>query len=243
MLACAGLVRPLQHRTTKTLLTLVALALTVATISFATLLVPAVLIWVIIQQRTLRILGILAVTIAAVTILFVRPLSLQFGDETYQLGQLQPSYAVDGNGDKYMPKQKFTFSNVQLDYHLTAYYYLAQRSLLCFIENPYTGVGGRNHRISCPVKTMNTWGGWTTGRIAHNEYTGLFAEYGAIGVVATFLLLAVLFFKHRFQPEDVWVQGIAIAYLIIGLAGEVWYQFPFAALIGTSIRQMRVPSR
>lgn len=235
MIACTGLVRALPWPKLRTVATAAGIALSVMTFSFASLVLPVALSWRLAKPAIMRWSLTAATAVCALAILYVHPLEIRTDGQRHRITDLHPDYFQEGLGPRHMPIKSLRTADIELRFHFTGYYYLARRSLRCFADHPVLGVGGRNHPYACPVRTMNSLGRWPSSRIAHNEYTGLLAEYGLAGLAATALLLLVMAKGYRFSPADRWVSGAIAAYLISGLAGEVWYQFPLAALIGMSL--------
>ena len=235
MICCAGLVRDLRHRRLRTLLTVGALLLAGSTFSLPGLAVGVALVWRLVEPRVPRRGLTVGAAAVCLLVLHVQPLQLEVAGRSVTLGKLPPGWATEGLGPAQMPVEEVRGCGIRLRYVRTAYHALAARSLECFAAHPVLGVGGRNPAVSCPVTTMNTVGEWSAGRLAHSEYTGLLAEHGLIGLVATLLLVLVLVGRYRPVDEDRWRTAALVAVLVSGFAGEVWYQFPVAALLGVSV--------
>lgn len=236
MICCAGFVRDLRSRWLRTLFTGGALLLAGSTFSLPGLAVGVALVWRLVEPRVLRHVLTAAAAAVCLLILHVQPLQLEYSGSAVTLGTLPPGWAADGLGRAHMPVEEVTGCGVGLRYVRTAYHVLSARSLECFAAHPVLGVGGRNHALSCPVMTMNTVGEWSAGRLSHSEYTGLLAEHGLAGLVATLLLVLVITRRYSAESRDRWRTAALVAVLVSGLAGEVWYQFTVAALLGVNLR-------
>lgn len=208
--------------------------LTIASLSFAGILVSVPLIFAAVSSRPIRIVLSAIVFAVALTILYVHPIAITYSGGEFRRS-LHSNYDQNNNGNRFMPIHTLSDEGIKIQFHFTGYYYLAKRSLSCFAEHPITGVGGRNYYVACSTTTMTSLGQWTPGRIAHNEYTGLVAEHGILGLAAAVFLVGVLLTRYRFASDDAWMKGILIAYLLFGFAGEVWYQFVFAAFAALTI--------
>lgn len=250
--------------------TVSGLALSLATISFASLVVPIAVTWRFVSRRRLRAALVLAQLVGALIILYVHPLSLRIGDRRLELQQVHSGYSAEGLGARHMPIQRLELlPGTEIEFHPTAYFYLAKRALSCATEHPLLGVGGRNFSRSCPVTTMSTIGRWSKGRVAHNEWTGVLAEHGLLGSLATAWLLGLLVARLRSRARSgdpsqglpgaapvannthnaandtnvyltdefdrPWRAGLMLAYLAAGFAGELCFQFPFAALLAMEL--------
>ncbi len=235
MLACAGLVRALPDRRFAAPLMGVALFLCAASLSFATMALPVMLLWLVVRQRSWRIAGYAVLAVVAISILYAKPVALRCGGNSLPLFEPHENYHLDELGPRYAPQTTLTISRCQIDVIPSGYVVLAGASLRCFRDNWLIGVGGRNHPYSCPATAMTALGQWTTGRIAHNEYTGLLAEYGLLGLAGTLFFVWVVWWRYRKHSLDNWTRGIVGAYLLAGFAGEIWFQFPFVALIASHV--------
>ena len=243
MLCCVGLVRGLDDRGFRGVLTGTGLVLGALTLSFPTLAMGAVFCWRFIEPRVLRIAATAGAAAACLLVLHVHPLELRSPGSVVSLGTLPTEWETDGLGPTYMPVEEISLGDYSLACVRTVYHHLAVRSLGCFVEHPVVGVGGRNHPVSCPVMTLNTVGEWGAGRLAHNEYTGLLAEHGLLGLLATLLLLMAIGRGYRLAEPDRWRAAALVGVLVSGLGGEVWYQFPVAALLAVTIRREGSPPR
>jgi hypothetical protein len=240
LLASAGLARHLGGAKTRAAITAVAFALVVATLSFATLVLPLALLAAVPIPRWPKRAAMLLAAAAAIAVLWWQPLQIECGGFERRLGAPHPGYFTDGNGPLYMPIGAVGTDSCHVTFRPNLYRLLSARSVRCFLEHPLVGVGGRNHPESCPVKTMNTLGGWSTGRLAHNQYGAWFAEGGALGVFCLAALGWALILRHRWSLGEPLACGLLIAYLTAAFAGEILLQLPFAAWVGTLFAPSRV---
>ncbi len=181
MLACAALVRWEPVTWLRWAAWGCALALALASLSFATLVVPIAIAWGSIRRARWRwaLTGVLV--LGGLAVLWIKPLSVSGPWGETEISALHPGYHTRGMGPRHMPRHTLELGGLAAEFHFTAYAYLARRSLRCFAENWAIGAGGRNHPVACPVWTMNTYGSWTNHRIAHNEYLKQLAEHGLLG--------------------------------------------------------------
>jgi len=242
MLSCAMCVAWIERRSASLWLTVAALAVCLATLSFASLLVPVVLVLRFVPNRWGK-LSAVALTLLAVTVLYVHPVAFQRGGQRIDL---LPAYQGPPEVSDVVALHETQLPFWTLVWQRTVYLQLLPASLDCFAGSPIAGVGGRNHAVSCRAPTVNTLGEWAPGRVAHSEYTGLLAEHGLLGLAAAALLaflLARLWSPRQsasagplagvWSPrQSAWTGPLLVAYLLAGLAGEVWFQFPMAAAIG-----------
>lgn len=233
-LLLAGLVAGLPQKRLRLAAIAAALAVTAATLSFATLLVPLAVALVLPVRRALRATVAVLVATGAIATLWITPLRLDIAGRTVLSRPLPASYHLRDLGPKYMPVYTVGSGAWKAEFFWTGYALLAARSLTCAAEHPL-GVGARNFEHRCPVMAMNTLGVWADHRSAHNSYGALLAEGGVLTTVATalmVLLLARLFGRRANSRIEC---AIIVVHLFAGFAGASPYQFPFAALVAISI--------
>jgi hypothetical protein len=213
-----------------------------ATLSFATLTLPAAAVFTLPKRSVTRALGLIVASFVALAALWFNPLRLEVAGHILLERQPVPGYMLENNGPAFMPIHTIQGSGLRLDFHLTGYALLALRSLSCAREHPL-GVGGRNFVHSCPVMAMNTFGGWTSSRGAHNAYGALLAEGGLLTTLVTAALVVVVLRRLHGCGVARLPCGIVLAYLLAGAGGASPFQFPFAALLAVFATRCRQESK
>jgi hypothetical protein len=234
-LLVTGLLAGLRHRAVRTLATVAGLSVVIATVSFATLLVPVVAAFALPGRRAVRIVAVAFVGALAIAGLWMNPLRVQIAGHVIFDRAPMAAYARDDLGPRHMPIHTIAAPAVRIDFHFTAYALLAARSLSCLREHPL-GVGGRNFVRACPVMAMNTLGQWASNRSPHNEYAALLAEGGVPTTLATIALALALVGGFRPRVDSRFRWAFVVAQLLAGFGGASLYQFAFAALLATALR-------
>jgi hypothetical protein len=234
MLASLGLLEGLPHARLRRALRLIAIAIIASTLSFIALLLP-ILLSGFIRRDWLRRTFIAAVVLAALTALYVHPLELRVGSNALALGELRPGYLANGDGPKHMPVHEVDIGDARLSFHATAYVYLAQNAVGCFLEHPLVGTGGENTAVTCPVRVMNTYGTWSSSQSPHHAYLGLLADLGVLGLIALGWMARSILGRLE-RPIDPWLRSIFTVYLLAGLASPILFRVPFAALLALRAR-------
>lgn len=229
MLACIGLLGALPSRRWRAGLRWGGAVVIVSTLSFVTLLLP--LLGSLPGRRLSRVASA-ACLCGALMLLYVHPLELHVGGRSHRVGTLHPMYARDGLGPRHMPLHQAGDARLGLRFHWTAYAYLLGGASTCFAEHPLLGVGADNFEASCPVLTMNTYGGWVHTR-PHNEYLGQLSEGGLLGALTLGLLSLALLRRCRLvSTVDPIARRALITSLLCGLASPVFFELSFVALLG-----------
>lgn len=118
-----------------------------------------------------------------------------------------------------------------MDYHFTAYAYLARRAALCAVEHP-AGVGMGSFPTVCPVMVMSTYGGWADNMPAHNDVLEHFAEDGIAGGIAILWFMVAALIAPLSRPSTNSIsRGALVSSVLFGLAGPIAFRLPFLALL------------
>jgi hypothetical protein len=241
-LLLAGFLPALPRRRLRVSAIAVTLSIVAATLSFATLAIPFVLVSALSLKKRTRLVAATFVAALAVAVLWVNPLSIQIGGHILFDRAPLAGYARDGLGPRYMPIHVLAAFPVRIQFHFTAYALLASRSVSCLLEHPF-GVGARNFPDLCPVWAMNTVGEWASSRSPHDVYGALLAEGGLPATVATCVLIFTLIRRFRPRPGTRFAWAVVLGYLLAGFGGANFYQFTFAALLATAAERASAPAR
>jgi hypothetical protein len=234
-LLLAGLLVWLPHRALRWVAIAAVVTVVMATLSFATLVLPLAAALMLPLRRSLRVAIAVLLGVAAVLALWTNPLRAEVAGGAVLERAPVPGYFQQDLGPRQLPIHTLTLPGLRLQYHLTGYAMLAARSVSCLREHPL-GVGARNFVHSCPVLTMNTVGAWASKRSAHSAYGALIAEGGLLASIATIGLALLVSLRFRTRPAAELGFAVLLAYLLAGVGGASPYQFTFAALVATTLR-------
>lgn len=234
-LLTSGLLAGLPRRDLRRAAIACALAVVALTMSFATLVLPLVAAGTVIRRGKVRTVLMTILVIGALAALWVNPLRVDLADHTLIDRPFTPAYLRNNLGPLHMPMHTVDLPGLRFRFHFTGYGLLFYRSVTCALQHPL-GVGGRNFAAACPVMAMNTLGSWSSTRSAHNSFGALLAEGGIQTTAATLLLVLLLVCRFRFRPEARVQAAIVLGYLFAGFGGASPYQFPLAAILGTSVQ-------
>lgn len=237
MYACMGLLEGWPSARGRALGRAAAVVMTLASLSFATLLLP-VLVIARIHRAWLRRTALALSLVAALGVLYVHPLELRVGGHTLTLGTLHPRYGSHGRGPTYMPVRELRCGAVVLTFHGTGYWYLMRNALACSAGHRLLGVGGGNAQQACKTLIMNTYGKWYLEGRPHNEYLGLLAELGLAGALAALGVAAALGRRGAIIAARPWPRASLAALLGCAFAGRVIATIPFVLLMATSMPEV-----
>lgn len=207
----------------------------VFTLSVATLAVPAFLLVASFRSVRWRVMSAGAGVVAAMMILYIKPLTVGLGDRRFEVSEVHPAYHRHGNGPRFMPQRELSLGAATFQFHFTAYAYLAVAGLKCFAENPVFGVGLERFVTNCTHMTMSTYGGWSLRRRAHNQFVQWVSETGGVGLLLAVLALLFARKKLPWMVLGRWQWGTLAAIMVTSLGGEMLATIP---LSGWSATQM-----
>jgi len=234
-----GFVGGLQNRIRERLVIALGVVVVMATLSFASLVVPVAAASLLPIRRGARCMTFIAVSAISLGILWVNPLHVEFAGRTLYDRSPESAYFEDGLGPRFMPGHSVVASGMRFDFYFTGYAALAARSVSCAIEHPL-GVGGRDFILACPAWVMNTYGGWGQQHSAHNDYGALLSEGGLLTTIATLMFVAWLASSSTFRRDGGLAAAILASYLVVANGGASLYQYPFAAVLAVAIECRRL---
>lgn len=236
MISSAGLASFAKPRRVALLTPWLALLLALMTLAFSGIAAGIAGLHYLLRARP-RLAWSISLTLALLgaAILYVQPLSVTVAGHRYEITTLSPAWHRDGLGQRYHPVSRVAVGPLEIEQLPRSYQRLHQRAVNCFLEHPLLGVGGRNFRQSCSVMLLNTRGRWYEHSRSHSEYFGLLAQQGLVGLLAFLFFVATLRKRARvftIQPHH---GAVLLASLYAGLAGELFFQLPFAAWLTLSL--------
>lgn len=234
LLVCAAMVGWLPGRAGQVLRWL-ALVLVGLTLSFASVVLPVWLVVQFVQRPKPRRFAVALATLAALTVLFAYPLTVEFNDQRVEVGQRHPSDRLE----RRMPSAHVRLGPVGVEVLATRYGVLTARAVSCWQARPLLGVGGRNFATSCPVLQMAPSGTWDRHSRSHSQYGGMLAETGIVGVLAALALIWALRKGTRIDTSTSAHRACMTAYLVASFAGDIWFLLPFAAWLGAALTTTR----
>lgn len=216
--------------------TVASVVVAIASLSSATLAVPAVLASGLVRHARLRAILVLAACALAAAALFTHPLVVRVGERELALSALHEHYADGGLGPRHHPVHTSTLGPVSLDWHATAYALLLRRAVTCALEHPLLGVGPDRFAERCRVTTMSTYGVWSDTREPHDQLGAWLAELGLVGIAL--LTLALVLLVRRAPPSswplDRWQHGVLVAIAVASLGGEIVETIPVLVLLAVA---------
>ena len=240
-LAGVGLIRFSEQALVRRLATIAALVVAIATFSFASLLVPVVLLVGLTRSRIVRWTGTTLLTAAALLALYIHPLELGLGSSTIVVGRLHPAYERSDLGAELHPVHDVGLGPASLRFHTTAYFELVRHAVPCFCAHPIPGIGADNYPYTCPVRALDTVGRSAPERI-HNEYAGIVVERGLVGALAAIALIVILRRRYEARLTDRAQLGALVACLLTALSWTVLHEPLFVVLAALVLEPRGSPS-
>ena len=234
-----GLVGPVRRRGLRRAMRAAGLLAALATLSPATLALPAVLAAAVLKPGRARVWSTCALAAVGIAPLYVHVLTLEAGGRELTVSRLHPSYETSGLGPEAMPVHEARFFGAAVGFHFTAYAALVARAGSCFAEHPLTGVGPKRFEEVCPVVTMNTYGVWSGHRQPHNQLTELGVELGLTGLALLAAAAWVLGRRMTWEPADRWCVGAAVGLVVCSFSGGLFLSLPAAGYFALHLRERR----
>jgi len=236
-LLAVGIGRHLPSRTARVGCTVTGCAVALASLSAATVALPAVLAAAVLPRGPARATIALLAGCAAVLVLWVNVLEVRVGDRRFEGAPLQVAHATQDLGPRFHPVQTSGVGPIAVDWHATAYALLAQGAVTCALRHPLAGVGPQRFDDACPVTTMNTYGNWSTHRRPHNQFTGWLVELGLLGVILGAVASIGAWRAYTWDPPDRWTDGAALGFAVAAFTGELLVTLPAAAFLALHLRR------
>jgi hypothetical protein len=210
-----------------------------ATLSFATLVLPLFLFPVLVPTRIRMSLAVVVV-FCALTMLWFHPLAVEFRGAPLISREAPEVWSKNDLGTEHMPMVNPTLGPFDVTGFGTGYWYLSKNSLACFTRNFLQGTGTGLIPRDCPVLVMGTHGHWSSYSQGHNAWTSALAEHGFVGVVGSLVLVVALFMSTRWRggPREFWA---LFAFGLLGFGGASPLAIPVALVIDSALDPLQRP--
>lgn len=210
-----------------------------ATLSFATLVLPIFLLPVMVP-RLIRAPLAAVVASFALTMLWFHPLTIEFRGTPLISREAPEMWSKLDRGAEHMPIVNPTIGSFVVTGFGTGYWYLSKNSLNCFARNLLRGTGTGLIPRDCPVLVMGTHGGWSSYSQGHNAWTSAIAEHGFVGVAGSLALILALFANTRWRggPREFWA---LFAFGLLGFGGASPLAIPVALIVANALEPLQRP--